>query len=405
MKKYGKALTNLFITGIILLLIVFALPQLLAFFAPFVIGWIIAWMAGPIVSFFEKKIKIKRHMGSAFVIIAVIAIIVFLLYLGISTLIREGIGLAASVPELMTQAQAELAEIEGRMERLYQTLPQNMQKWLENADVQLKGYVGETVGKMGTPTIAVVSKLAKYLPTVLIGVIMALLSAYFFVAEREGINAWCKKRVPKVLQDRFFLIKNGMLHAVGGYFKAQFKIEIWVYFLLVIGLWILKVKYVLLIALGIAFLDFLPIFGTGTVMVPWAIFKILSGDYKMAIGLLIIWGLGQLLRQIIQPKIVGDSIGLSPLPTLLLLYLGYRFDGVIGMIVAIPVGLIFYSLYEGGVFDTTVNSLNILVNGINRFRKLTPEDLKSEELKPEEQKGKGQKRDEQKSGEQKPKKP
>ena len=83
-------------------------------------------------------------------------------------------------------------------------------------------------------------------------------------------------------------------------------------------------NYFALIALGIAFLDFLPFFGTGTVLIPWAIIRILTADYKIAIGLLIIWGGGQLARQLIQPKIVGDSMGVAPLPTLFLLFIGYR---------------------------------------------------------------------------------
>lgn len=381
MKKYGKALVNLIIAVVILVLVIVLLPRLLAFFAPFVGGWIIAWIAGPIVEFFEKKIKLKRRAGSAFVIIAVIALIVFIFYTVGSILVREGIGFVSSFPELVAGVQEDLAEAGEHLERIYRTLPKSVQDWLEALIGQIRGYSGEMLGKMSTPTITAVGNFAKYLPTVLIAVIMALLSAYFFVADREHINVWCRKNVPKSLQEQYGLIKNSMLRAVGGYVKAQFKIEIWIYFLLVIGLWILQVKYVLLIALGIAFLDFLPFFGTGTVMVPWAIFKILGGNYKMAIGLLIIWGVGQLVRQIIQPKIVGDSIGISPLPTLFLLYLGYRFGGVIGMIVAVPVGLILYSMYEGGVFDRTINSLKILVNGVNEYRKLTEEDLDPDEKK------------------------
>jgi len=144
---------------------------------------------------------------------------------------------------------------------------------------------------------------------------------------------------------------------------------------LVIGLSILKVDYALLIALGIAILDFLPFFGTGTVMVPWAVVKILSADYKMAVGLLVIWGVGQLARQIIQPKIVGDSIGVAPIPTLFLLFIGYKVGGVFGMIFAVPIGLIVFTMYEEGAFETTKNSVLILISGINRFRKLNEKDL------------------------------
>ena len=163
--------------------------------------------------------------------------------------------------------------------------------------------------------------------------------------------------------------------AVGGYFKAQFKIEVWMYLLLVLGLWILKVDYAFLIAIGIAFLDFLPVFGTCTVLMPWAVIKILSADYKMAVGLLIIWCGGQLARQIIQPKIVGDSIGVPPIPTLFLLFIGYKAAGVFGMIIAVPIGIILMNMYEEGLFDTTKNSIKILWAGVNNFRRLDEKDL------------------------------
>ncbi|MBO5987307.1 MAG: sporulation integral membrane protein YtvI [Lachnospiraceae bacterium] len=386
MKKYCKAVVNIVVFIVAVLLVVFLLPRLLAFFAPFVVGLVIAWMAGPPVKFFEEKMKIKRRAGSAFVIIAVIALIVLAIYGLGSILVKEGVGFAQSFPEMWEDVQKDLDEIAERMKNVYLSLPEAVRDRLDGSLTALENSAGDFLGKISNPTLTAVGNFAKYLPTLLIGVIMALLSAYFFVADRKNLNDWCTKHVPKVIQDRYELIRQSLVRAVGGYVKAQLKIEIWVYFVLVIGLWILKVRYVLLIAVGIAFLDFLPVFGTGTVMVPWAIIKIMGGDLKMGIGILITWGLGQLLRQIIQPKIVGDSIGLSPLPTLFLLYLGYQFGGVFGMIVAIPVGLILFSLYEGGVFDTTKDSVKLLVLGVNQFRRLTPEDLKEirEEEKAEE---------------------
>jgi hypothetical protein len=81
------------------------------------------------------------------------------------------------------------------------------------------------------------------------------------------------------------------------------------------------------------------------------------------------------VRQIIQPKIVGDSVGVDPIPTLFLLYIGYRAAGVVGMILAVPVGMILMNLYEEGMFDTTIQSLQILAAGFNRFRKIRPEDM------------------------------
>ena len=127
--------------------------------------------------------------------------------------------------------------------------------------------------------------------------------------------------------------------------------------------------------IGVAILDLLPFFGTGTVLVPWAIIKFLNGEYGMVIGLLIIWGVGQLFRQMIQPKIVGDSVGLDPLPTLFLLYIGYRMGGVWGMLLSVPIGIIIFNMYEEGVFDTTIKSIQILYSGASNFRHITEEDM------------------------------
>ncbi len=367
MRKYCKAVVNLAVAAVIFLGIVFLVPRAFVFFSPFVVGWIIALIAGPLVRFFEEKVKLKRKIGSAFVIVVVIALVVLLLYGIVSMLFQQIAGLISELPQMWAGMETDLQNIGKSLEVLLDRLPGDTQAALHNVAENIGLYLGDFFGQMGTPTIEAAGNVAKQLPGIFIGVIMALLSAYFFVAERHQINAWC--------QMRYRLVCQSLSDSVGGYLKAQLKIEVWMYLLLVVGLGILRVNYFVLIALGIAFLDFLPFFGTGTVMVPWAIIKILAADYKMAIGLLIIWGGGQLARQLIQPKIVGDSIGVAPLPTLFLLYIGYKVGGVFGMIIAVPLGLLAYTMYQDGVFDTTRSSLMILVAGINRFRRLDGKDL------------------------------
>ena len=87
--------------------------------------------------------------------------------------------------------------------------------------------------------------------------------------------------------------------------------------------------------------------------------------------------MGQLARQLIQPKIVGDSVGLAPIPTLFLLFAGYKSAGVVGMIIAVPIGIIVLNMYEEGVFDTFLNSLKILYASVSNFRHLTEEDMEA----------------------------
>lgn len=375
MRKYCKALANLLIAVIIFLGVVFLVPRALVFFSPFVIGWIIALIAGPLVRFFEEKIKLKRKIGSAFVMVVVIALVILVLYTVGAWLFEQMAGLFSALPAMLQDMEADFESIAKNLNQVLAKLPGNIRLNLNNNAIKLDEYLADFIEKFGSPTIAAAGNFAKQLPSIFIAAIMMLLSAYFFVAERQQINEWFKKNMPASVQLRYRMVRYSLMKSVGGYLKAQLKIEIWMYFLLLVGLGILRVDYFGLIALVIAFLDFLPFLGTGTVLIPWAIIRILTAEYKTAIGLLVIWGVGQLARQLIQPKIVGDSIGVPPLPTLFLLYIGYKVSGVIGMIVAVPIGLLVYSMYQDGAFETTKNSILILFAGVNRFRRLGKEDL------------------------------
>lgn len=375
MKRYSKAVVNLAIAFVLFLLIVWLLPKALVFFSPFVAGWIIALIAGPMVRFFEEKVKIKRKVGSAFVIIVVIALVVLLIYGLGAQLINQVVGLIGALPDMWAGMESDFSNIGRSLSVILERLPEDMQMKLNDFITTIGGYLGDFFGKIGTPTIAAAGNFAKQLPAIFIGLIMALLSSYFFVAEREQINEWFRKHAPASIQEQYRIIRSSLVKSVGGYFKAQLKIEVWMYVLLLIGLGVLRVDYYALIALVIAFMDFLPFLGTGTVLIPWAVIRILTADYKVAIGLLIIWGGGQLARQLIQPKIVGDSMGVAPLPTLFLLYIGYKVGSVVGMIVAVPLGILVYSMYQEGAFETTKNSVMILIAGINKFRRLGKEDL------------------------------
>lgn len=374
-KTYVKVILNLLTALVMLVLLIFLLPKCIVFFMPFLIGWIISMIASPVVRFFEERLKIRRKGASVIVIVAVLAVVILLVYVVCAQLVKEGISFINELPALWDGIMAELGQVGANLEGIYSKLPLDTQRTLDNIGSEAGTYFGTLIENIGTPTFEAVGSVAKQLPDIFLGVVMCILSAYFFVADKGYVSNIMKKYVPGAVLYRLDLIRRSFRNAVGGYFKAQFKIECWIYVMLVIGLLILKVRYVPLVALGIAFLDFLPVFGTGTVMIPWAVIEILGKDYQMAMGLLIIWGTGQLVRQIIQPKIVGDSIGMDPIPTLFLLFVGYKAAGVMGMILAVPIGIIVLNLYEEGVFDTTRQSVQILAAGFNKFRRIRPEDI------------------------------
>lgn len=378
-RTYLKVFLNLGISLCILLVCVFLLPRIIIWFMPFVTGWIIALIASPLVHFFEKRLKIRRKAGTAFVIISVIALVILAGYLIGAQLVEQIAEFIGDVPKLWEAAQEDFAQIGEKLSVALKYLPSELQLTINSITGNVQEYFGGIMESISEPTITALGNFVGSLPNIVISVIMSLLFAYFYVADKGYLSGLLEKAIPDSVLVRLQMIKRGLTKAVGGYFKAQLKIEVWMYLLLGIGFFILQVKYAFLIAIGVAILDLLPFFGTGTVLIPWAIIKFLSADYKMVIGLLIIWGVGQLARQLIQPKIVGDSVGLAPIPTIILLFVGYRVAGVIGMIIAVPIGIIILNLYEEGVFDTTINSLKILYAGISNFRHLTKEDMEEVE--------------------------
>lgn len=370
-----KLIVNIFISLVILLLCIFLVPRLILFFMPFVIGWIISCIANPLVVFLERKLKIKRKAGTVVVIVCVIAAVIGIGYgLGV-VLWRQISGFIQEIPTMWEAVKQDFDAfgmwidqyIGGRSPKLADTL-NNLGNIIGQMIADLpKSFDFRTFEGMGS----MVGNIA----SVIISIIMCMLSAYFFIADRDWLGSFLNKMLPENIMHKYDVFASSLKQAVGGYFKAQFRIEIWMYVLLLIGLTVLKVRYGLLIALLIAFLDFLPFFGTGIVLIPWALVNVIGGNYLRALGFLIIWGSGQLFRQLIQPKIMGDSIGMEPIPTLFLLFVGYRLAGVGGMLVAVPIGIIVVNMNEAGFFDTPKYSIRLLVQNINQFRQLNEEEI------------------------------
>ncbi len=342
--------------------------KLMIFFMPFVIGWVIAAIAAPLVNLLEQKLKIVRKLGSALIIIAVLAGIVFLVYLLASTLRKEVQTLIWDMPSMYQDLEAGFQEIGEGMQGLHKRLPKGIGEAFSGLLSNLDKQAGSIVGNISTPTVTAAGKFAKKIPSILVAIIVTFISAYFFIADRDEVLHFAKRITPEPIVRRMTMISDNLKYAVGGYFKAQFKIMVVVFLLLSAGFLIMGLNFTFLLAILIAFLDFLPFFGTGTALLPWAIYKFLVGNYKMAAGLLVLYGVTQLVRQLIQPKLVGDSIGMNPLLTLVFLYIGYKAGGIFGMIFAVPAGLIVINLYKAGAFDYILDDMRILAEGVLSLR-------------------------------------
>lgn len=377
--KYLKILFNYIFAIILTAAAIFLLPWAVRFFWPFVIAGIIAAIANPLVRFLEKKMKIKRKAGSVVVIVLTLAAVLAACYGVIYLLVSEIIGFFTNAPEMWEKAvnstQNWIAQISQRFMFSRKGPGGNLLNDLGNSIYDALSGTGSTIGEKMAE---IAGNSVKNAPSFIIGIIMCILASYLFVAEREKISEFMTRVIPEHIRERYLLVTGTMKSAVGGYFKAQFKIMIFVYIVLFVGFLILRIKYAFLIALLIAFLDFLPFFGTGAVMWPWALYLAIQKDYAFAIGMMVVWALSQLVRQLIQPKFVGDSIGMPAVPTLILLYVGFRVGSALGLILAVPIGMIIYNLYVAGLFSNFIYSTRMLLSDFRKMRIFTPEELQSE---------------------------
>ena len=368
-KRIFRMILNILIPAGTIVLVCTLGPWLLKFFMPFVVGWCIALICNPLVKFLEKRLKLVRKHSSAVIVVVVLAVVIWLIYFLISRLILGAMAFSRELPSLYEIWKAELQEAFAGFSVILERMPVAVQDAVNRTNSNLGALAGSLVEKLATPTVAVAGNVAKGIPAALVYSVVVILSSYFFIIERDKIMAWGKKHLPQGVQNYSEFLKKDIKTLIGGYFLAQFKIMFVVAVILAVGLMVLRVKHGILFAVLIAFLDFLPVFGTGTVLFPWAVIKLFSGQWTFAVGLVVIYVLTQAVRQVIQPKIVGDSIGMPPLLSLIFLYLGFKIKGISGMILAVPIGMFVLNLYHYGVFDSMIQNTKLLAEEIRRFRK------------------------------------
>lgn len=367
-RPYWKVAVSLAVSLVATVVCIYVGIRMLGFFMPFVIGWFIAYVVSPLVNWLEKRIKIRRKLGSGLIIVAVLAVVCLLIYLVGQLLVNEVSSLIQNVPSMYHDLESGMEKIGNSFEGILKMVPPSVQESWTEMTTDFDRTMAQIMGKISDPTVTAVGNFAMKIPTVLVSTIVTIVSAYFFVSDREEVIAWSKKVAPEPLVRRMSLVMENLKYAVGGYFKAQFKIMVVVFGILLVGFFILQVHFSFLLAILISFLDFLPFFGTGTALIPWMVYKVLVGNYKMAIGLVVLYAVTQLVRQVIQPKLVGDSIGMKPLVTLVLLFVGYKIGGIIAMIFAVPIGMIVINLYKAGAFDYILDDVRILVEGLMSLR-------------------------------------
>lgn len=331
--------------------------KLAAFYMPFLIAFIISLMLEPLIRFLMRKLKLKRKQSSIVVIIFIMGIIIGLITWAVSSLISEGSSLLNNINEYVEITTKKIQDMIAQINIKNLNIPDAVLSAIENSSKDLLNMLASELQNIIKSLLNFITSI----PTIGIYLSVTFLALYFMCTDKVYMIDQLEHHLPEVWVKKLYRHLKDLVKVLGGYLKAEATLIIISFVISLIGLYIfhfvgLNVKYPLLYAVAIGFVDALPIFGSGTVMVPWAIIEGFNGDIKLGIAVLGLWIVMSIIRQLIEPRIVGNHIGIHPIFTLIAMYTGFKLIGVIGLFVG-PIALIilkniFSAILDKGIIKT-----------------------------------------------------
>lgn len=307
---------------------------------PFLIGWSVAMAIVPLSRRLAGKDEKRQRAASVILFVVLILLVVLLLVLAFDRLLYEAqrlmeriaddsahvyelIGTALDFAQSITEHIPFLSDITsgedmaGIRERIDSLVGDVISNFVSGISARLPAWLGALVGAF---------------PSILLFIIVTLISGFYFCVDLGGIHAGIKSVLPAGASERLTALKHKITGTALKYLRAYVLLLLMTFGELFIGFGILGIDYALLLAAVIAVIDILPVLGVGSVLIPWAAVVLISGNYYLGFGLLIIYACVAVVRQIAEPRIVGGSLGIHPLLTLISMYAGFKLFGLIGML-------------------------------------------------------------------------
>jgi sporulation integral membrane protein YtvI len=342
---------GLVVIGIVLGIFLFY--KLSFYVMPFIIAFIIASIIEPIIRFLMRKTKMPRKIAAPITLLFFLCSFGVIITLIVIRLINEIKSVAVILPDIAANLYMDITIWVNKGIDIFQWLPPEV---TDNIGSVLSDFSKNLTNLLKSITKGAYVT-AVSIPEALLFTIITILSTFFISNDREKISRFFTAQFPKRWIDKAKDIMNDMFSALVGYLKAQLIIMMITFAELFIGFTIIRVRYSLLLAFIISIADALPILGTGGFLVPWSIYSFFTGNIRMGVSLLILYGIVLIVRQLIEPKIVGAQIGVYPLVTLIAMYTGLKIFGFIGLILGPILVLVIRNIMIGILKNRTIKDL------------------------------------------------
>lgn len=299
---------------------------------PFLLGALVALAAEPLVALLSKKTG--RGVASAIGVSVTLAGLLTLLALLTSLLMHQLTGLTGSAGQVVSAVRAGLGTLQDTLNDLTYKAPKDIQPLLHRTVEGVFSDGGAVLDSVLERLPAAAGAVLGYVASSFLAVGTGCLAAYMISARLPRLRQALHALPPESPAGKVLPRLRRVRHALWGWLKAQGSLCLICFGILLVGFWLLGIDQALLWAAVIALVDAVPLLGTGTVLIPWAVVCLLQGQQLRALGLLAIYAVALLSRSALEPRLVGKNLGLDPLITLVSLYAGYRFWGFGGMLVS-----------------------------------------------------------------------
>lgn len=311
-----------------------ALKYLLPYLLPFLAAIAIALLAEPLVGFSVRHFRLPRSVSAGIGVSVTLLFVLGLLSLVGALAVKELGTLARALPDMENTAREGMALVENLLTSAAKRAPEGMQPWLMGSVSEFFGSGSALLEQLSSRVPGMVTGFLGQVPNGALTAGTGLLASFMISARLPRLRQGLYARLPEVWKEKYLPAFSRVRRALGGWLKAQAQLAGVVFGIVLVGFLLLKVPYAPLWAALVAMVDAVPILGTGTILIPWALVCLLQGQHLRTIGLLCIYGAALLTRTSLEPRLLGRHLGLDPLATLVFLYLGFRFWGLLGMLLA-----------------------------------------------------------------------
>ena len=367
-EKRRAILINVLYLAFIVAVFYVVLKGFLGILLPFIAAFLVAALIQRPVKFLHKKTHIGRGPVSAvFVLLLLGAVGLLLFLLGNRIFVRirgfyDYVMLRMqNVPELFEDIKNWLISAIGFLpaaarESLTQSITDFFDNIIENGfeGFSLSG-LGLNWGSLLSRGAGTIKDTVVQIPSVLIGVVISIVASVFMTIEYDEIIAFIVRQVPEHHREKLHTAKTVALTTLKKMLKAYSLIVLITTTELTIGMYLMKLlkifdsDYIIFIAIIIAIIDIIPVLGTGTVLIPWSLYSFITGSIPLGVGLIVMYAIILVVRQVIEPKLVAGQVGVSPIVTIIAMYVGTKLFGVLGFFVLPFTVVIVNRLNEEGV--------------------------------------------------------